>query len=163
LILRGSSERAEALGSLVGALVELGEIDRANAIAQSADPSELRESVLASLARARKFDLADNVVRSIHDSSERYSAQLPMVTALAEAGELDRAEALVELHNRRDQPARLISLVRRADRRHGARFLGRAMMLAPWHTVLPTLVTVSPGTLRTAVDELARVANRAGG
>lgn len=118
--------------SMAQALADFGELERAEAVAQSITPSDDRSWALASIA-----------------------------CALARHGEFDRAQTLADsLIGPYQHSYALTEITKAPDSRVAARAVAMIFILGDrWRGVLAALAQVQPGALTAIIDELNNLAS----
>ncbi len=147
-----------SLALVARALVEMGEFDRAEAVARDISDVEARDEVWTSLpcamANVGEFDRAEVFVRDRTwiGQSEAVAA---LVEAMVEAGEFDRAETLVRSI---DIPSDQVDALRvLAAHNHPCQAAEAARIInesSRWHDALNVMVRLEPTVLDTILTEL---------
>jgi hypothetical protein len=139
---------------------QLAQIDRAEEATLKIDIAVERHRLLADLAaiRSKAGDHAgaERVVRTIPAHNSYVSkALIAAAEALAEAGEVDRAEAVARsASNPSDEAAALIEVAARADPERARPLVAQALRVADWTAPLRLLPSLEPDAVSALADDL---------
>ncbi|AGL16088.1 hypothetical protein [Actinoplanes sp. N902-109] len=152
-------QRDDVLAWLVQSLARAGEAFDAERIALTIKDDTKRATALAwlteLLASEGRLPHAERVAGSIGNRPERVKALASMVRLMAESGRAAEAGRYVQageqcatsLEDKNQQALALATLASAMGRPSSGRFLGAALVIAPWEIALPSLASLYPGVV----------------